>query len=81
MSSVVLNQIKDKVSRLSREDQLRLIEQIASNLRGANEKEAFENGNLGKQLAKMANDPEIQNEIERIDREFSIADLDGLSGK
>lgn len=79
MHSATLSQIEEIILRLSREEQLWLIEQLAHYLREGSAKgdvsvkTVFEN-----QLAAMAADPEIQAELQKISREFSVTEADGL---
>lgn len=73
MVAIILNEIEQKVSQLSREEQLWLIERLVRRLR-----ESTTNNNFSKQdffddqLAAMANDPEIRAELRQIDEEFAI---------
>ena len=79
MSSTVVSQIERTISHLSHDEQLWLIEQLAHHLREESlgsdsvEQTAFES-----QLAEMAFDPEIQAELQEIDREFAVTEVDGL---
>jgi hypothetical protein len=80
MLAIILNEIEQKVSQLSHEDQLWLIERLVRRLR-----EGSKNSNSAKpdcfdtQLAAMANDPEIRAELRQIDKEFAITEADGLA--
>ncbi len=74
MNPSVLSEIKKKINQLSHEEQLWLIERLAHGLRES----TLEKGILENQLAAMASDPEIQNELKKIDEEFVLAELDGL---
>ena len=69
-----LSQIERKISQLSREEQLRLIERIVHRLRKSNK----ERVDLDSQLAAMAHDPEIQEEMRRIEKEFALTETNGL---
>jgi hypothetical protein len=60
---------------LSRDDQMLLLERIIHRLRKKNIKEK---DSLESQLAAMASDGEIQRELQKIDKEFSVAESDGL---
>lgn len=79
MLSIVLNDLEEQISLLSRQEQLWLIEKLARRLR-----EVDTNGNPTKvsdfdeQLALMANDPEMQTELKQIDEEFRATEMDGL---
>ena len=77
MSPTVLNQIERTISRLSHDEQLWLIEQLAHNLREV-ESDAVEQAAFESQLAEMAMDPEIRTELQEIDREFAVTETDGL---
>jgi len=69
MHSIVLEQIQGMINRLSREEQLWLIELLAHRLQEDSTKNENYN-NLESQLAAMASDPEIQAELRGINREF-----------
>jgi len=80
MPSTVLNQIEETISRLSRKEQLWLIEQIAHHLReGSTRSDIWERHTFKDQLVAMASDIEIQSELQRIDQEFAITEVDGLA--
>jgi hypothetical protein len=70
-----LTQIEDGFKRLSTSEQQWLIERL---IRHLNETATKRTSDLDQQLALMAFDPEIQNELERIEREFSYPEADGL---
>lgn len=73
MASATLQKIEMGIGRLSRDEQLWLIEQLAHRLR-ANPLV----GAMDKQLADMAADPDVQRELRAIDREFRGTEMDGL---
>lgn len=75
MSNSALTQIEDGFKRLSTSEQRSLIERLVRHL---NETSAKRTSDLDQQLALMASDPEIQNELESIEREFSYTEADGL---
>lgn len=75
MSNSALTQIEDGFKRLSTSEQQLLIERF---IRHLNETATKRTSDLDQQLALMASDPEIQNELESIEREFSYAEADGL---
>ena len=77
MSSTVLSQIERTISNLSYDEQLWLIEQLAHNLRKV-ESDSVEQTAFESRLAEMATDPEIQAELQEIDREFAATEADGL---
>ena len=60
--------------RLSLEEQLRLIERLSQRIR----ENMAANTTTDEQLAAMAADPEIQLELQNIDRELATAEEDGL---
>jgi hypothetical protein len=75
MSNLIFSQIEDSFSQLSISEQLWLIERLAHLAHEA----TLKNGtDVEQQLALMANDPEIQSELQNIEREFSQAEADGL---
>jgi hypothetical protein len=80
MISQTVLEIERSISSLSVEEQLWLLERIVCRVRQttytanklANAK------SLEAEIAEMANDPDIQIEIAAIDREFIVAEMDGL---
>lgn len=73
--SNLISQIEDSFRQLPLAEQLRLIERLAHMAHEA----TLKNGdNVEQQLALMADDPEIQRELQNIEREFSQAEADGL---
>lgn len=77
MNSSILSEIENKINQLSREEQLWLIERLAYSLRKSTLKEK-DQSILEYQLATMAHDPEIQNELKKIDEEFALTESNGL---
>ena len=75
MNSSVLAQIEESFTRLSRTDQLWLLERLIHYLHETTVREQ-EFGSA--QLAAMAADPEIQQELKKIEKEFVFAEADGL---
>lgn len=80
MISQTLVEIERSISSLSIEEQLLLLERIACRVR---EKTYIANKlanakYLEAEIAEMANDPDIQVEIVAINREFIVAEMDGL---
>ncbi len=71
MSSTVLSQIEITISHLSYDEQSWLIEQLAHNLRKV-KSDSVEHAAFESRLAEMATDPEIQAELQEIDREFAV---------
>jgi hypothetical protein len=81
MTSPILSQIEESISRLSYEEQLWLIERIIHNLRitPSSNNRSRQPQTFEEQLSLMANDPAIQGELKAIDREFAITEMDGLT--
>ncbi len=74
MNMLVLSQLEENIYELSLDEQLWLIERLAQHIRSIMViEEDFE-----MQLMAMANDLEIQNELQTIATEFSITEVDGL---
>ena len=74
MNTMVLSQLEENIYELSLDEQLWLIERLAQHIRSA----VAVKGNFEMQLIAMANDPEIQDELQIIAAEFTIAEADGL---
>ena len=74
MNMMILSQIEENIYELSLAEQLWLIERLAQHIRNTME----EKDNLESQLVTMANDPEIQNELQMIETEFAVTEADGL---
>ena len=75
MSMPTLTQMEDSFSRLTLEEQLWLMERL---LRRIKENTVKQQSRIEDDLVAMANDPEIQNELRKIDKEMAIAEADGL---
>lgn len=75
MSNVIVSQIEDGFSQLSISEQRWLIARLAHR---AHEATLKNRNDLDQQLALMATDPEIQSELQHIEREFAHAEADGL---
>ncbi len=75
---IALEQIEHQVSELPRADRLRLLEHLARELRRESERETPPPG-WEDDLERMARDPQIQAANAAIEREFSVANLDGLA--
>ena len=78
MNLSVFPEIEMKVNLLSREEQLKLIERLAQNLRTSTNRYSSVEEN---QLAAMASDPEIRSELKKIEKEFAVAEMDGLENE
>jgi hypothetical protein len=74
MNLTVLSQIEARLDELSLAEQLWLLERLAQRLRA----QMIVHSPLEQQLAAMAEDPEIQRELQRIEEEFAPAAADGL---
>ena len=75
MNDSIVTQIEDGFNQLSISEQLWLIERLVHRVHEA----TLNNKNdLGEQLALMADDPEIQDELRNIEQEFRYAEADGL---
>jgi hypothetical protein len=74
MNMMALSQIEESIYDLSLDEQLWLIERLAQHVRNAMAKQ----NSIEMQLMAMANDPEIQNELQMIEEEFAVAEADGL---
>ena len=75
MNASALSKIEDTFSQLSLTEQLWLIERLIQRIRESMlQKESL----IETQLAAMAVDPEIQTELQLIEKEFAFAEADGL---
>jgi hypothetical protein len=74
MNLAALSQIEESISQLSLAEQLWLIERVAQRLRDT----LGAQSPFDQQLAAMAADQEIQQELRRIEEEFAPAAADGL---
>ena len=70
----VVNDLEEKISRLSMDEQLQLIERVSHRLRAVN----ASNKDVDARLIEMAADTEIQRELRDIENEFSPTEGDGL---
>jgi len=75
MNTSVLSDIEMKISQLSDEEQLWLIERLVHQLQKGRPKAQKISEN---QLAAMASDPQIQSELRKIRLDFAQTELDGL---
>ena len=74
MNLAVLSQIEAHIDQLSLAEQLWLLERLAQRLRA----QMMVHSPCEPQLAAMAEDPDIQRELQRIEEEFAPAAADGL---
>ena len=82
MSLAVLSEIEKTVSHLPHNEQLRLIEQLVHHLReDLMVSDEVEQTTFESQLAAMAMDTEIQNELQKIDQEFVATEVYGLENR
>jgi hypothetical protein len=70
----LVNDLEEKISRLTLDEQLQLIERVSHRIRV----DITANTDIDAQLSKMAADPETQKEIREIEDEFSPTEGDGL---
>ena len=75
MSQFTLSQIEERFSKLPISEQRGLIDRL---VRRVNEQTSNQNKDVDDQLARMAADPDIQREVQEIEREFALTDSDGL---
>lgn len=75
MEQSILSQIEDSFSQLSVSEQRRLVELLVNRVR---QNALNDENDLDNQLALMAADPEIQSELQQIEREFAHAEAGGL---
>ena len=75
MSSATISEIEKRIDELSLDEQLRLLELLASRVRRRADTRIVE---LGSDLEEMAADPDIQRELQAIEEEFRVAEGDGL---
>ena len=83
MISQILFEIERSIRALSLEEQLWLLEHIARNLREQTQVtvQPFDSSDKSKQLAAMANDPDIQVEFSTLSKEFAVTEMDGLEAE
>lgn len=74
MNPSTLSQIEERIYQLSFAEQLWLIERVAQRIR----EQLVAQNTVEQQLATMAADPEIQQELRRIEEEFAQVAADGL---
>jgi len=75
MSQSPVSQIEESFRNLPISEQRELIERLVARL---NEQGLDQTHDLDDQLARMAADPDIQREMREIEREFALAESDGL---
>ena len=75
MNQSLRSQIEDTFGKLSISEQLLLIERLVHQV---NQNTLQEGDEIESQLALMAADPGIRNELKKIEREFAYTESDGL---
>lgn len=70
----LLAELEENISRLPLDEQLLLIERVSHRIR----KNISATSDIDTQLSEMANDPEIQRELQEIEHEFAVTEQDGL---
>lgn len=75
MDTKILNEIEDIISRLTLDEQLRLVEWLTHRIR---QRTLLQPPFAVPDLTAMAADPEIQAELRQIEAEFACAEADGL---
>ncbi len=70
----IVRDLEEKISRLSTDEQMQLIERVSHRMRAVNTSIR----DVDAQLREMAADPEIQKELREIESEFSPTEGDGL---
>jgi hypothetical protein len=79
MISQTLLEIEQSIRTLSSEEQLWLLERIARHLREqTSATQSSIHQNRLEELSAMACDPDIQAEVVAINKEFAVAEMDGL---
>jgi len=75
MTTQTLSQIEKNISYLSLSEQLWLMERLIQQVR---KNTLSRQRDFERDLATMANDPQIQNELKIIEEEFSSSEMNGL---
>ena len=75
MNMLILSEMENSIGKLSLKEQLWLMERLVQRIREntVQPEDQFED-----ELATMASDPQIQDELQKINEEFAYADADGL---
>ncbi len=74
MNMMMLSQLEENIYALSLDEQLWLIERLVQHIRNG----MIAKDNIEMQLRAMADDPEIQKELQLIEAEFVVTETDGL---
>lgn len=75
MRTQLQDEIERRICELPRDEQIALLERVIARLGGWRPFRSVP----AEELAAMATDPEIRRELAAIEREFGIAEFDGLS--
>lgn len=75
MNMPILSEMESSIGKLTLKEQLWLMERLVQRIRAntVQRENQFEDD-----LVVMANDPQIQEELQKISEEFAYADADGL---
>ncbi len=76
MATAPIQEIENQFAQLPRETQWKVIERLVHRLQCSEATPSRGNWEAG--LAAMAADPEVQCELKQIEREFALAEADGL---
>ncbi len=74
MNISTLSEIEESINQLPVDQQLRLIERVAQRIRGS----IAGNDSIEDHLTTIASDPQIQDELHKIEVEFASTEADGL---
>lgn len=75
MNMPTLSQMEDRISRLSLDEQIWLMERLVQRIK---ENTVDRKSHLENDLIAMANDPEVQSELREIEKAFDFTEMDGL---
>ncbi|HEX9974951.1 MAG TPA: hypothetical protein VGD14_23050 [bacterium] len=76
---MTLTQIEQSIDIMSYDELLYLLEKLVSTLRQKSSSKILTSQKVfEQQIAKMAEDPDVQRELVEINREFAMTELDGL---
>ena len=76
---MTLTQIEQSIDIMSYDELLYLLEKLVSSLRQkSSSKILTSQKGFEQQIARMAEDPDVQRELVEINREFAMTELDGL---
>ena len=76
---MTLTQIEQSIDIMSYDELLYLLEKLVSTLRQKSSSKILTSQKVfEQQIARMAEDPDVQRELVEINREFAMTELDGL---